>query len=64
MPSDHQATEISAATKQPVQLPLIVTGCGRTGTKYTAFALRRMGLDVRHERLGRRHIVLDHGSQD
>jgi hypothetical protein len=47
------ATEVTAATKKPVQLPLLVTGCGRSGTKYIAFALRRMGLDVRHERLGR-----------
>jgi hypothetical protein len=32
---------------------LLVTGCGRSGTKYTSFVLRRLGLDVPHERLGR-----------
>jgi hypothetical protein len=47
------AAEITAATSTVVQLPLLVTGCGRSGTKYIAFALRRIGLDVRHERLGR-----------
>lgn len=31
---------------------LLVTGCGRSGTKYTSFVLRRLGLDVPHERLG------------
>jgi hypothetical protein len=32
---------------------VLVTGCGRSGTKYAAFVLRRLGLDVPHERLGR-----------
>lgn len=32
---------------------LLVTGCGRSGTKYISFVLRRLGLDVPHERLGR-----------
>jgi hypothetical protein len=32
---------------------LLVTGCGRSGTKYTSFVLRRLSLDVPHERLGR-----------
>lgn len=31
---------------------LLVTGCGRSGTRYASFVLRRLGLDVRHERLG------------
>jgi hypothetical protein len=31
---------------------LLVTGCGRSGTKYISFVLRRLGLDVPHERLG------------
>jgi hypothetical protein len=30
-----------------------ITGCGRSGTKYTSFALQRLGLDIPHERLGR-----------
>jgi hypothetical protein len=29
---------------------LLVTGYGRSGTKYISFALRRLGLDVPHER--------------
>jgi hypothetical protein len=37
----------------PIHRPLLVTGCGRSGTKYIAFALSRMGLDVPHECLGR-----------
>jgi hypothetical protein len=32
---------------------VLVTGCGRSGTRYTTFVLRRLGLDVPHERLGR-----------
>ena len=32
---------------------LLITGCGRSGTRYTSFALQRLGLDVPHERLGR-----------
>jgi hypothetical protein len=32
---------------------LLITGCGRSGTKYAAFALQRLGLEVPHERLGR-----------
>jgi hypothetical protein len=35
---------------------LLVTGCGRSGTKYTSFVLRRLGLDVPHERLGRHGV--------
>jgi hypothetical protein len=30
----------------------LITGCGRSGTKYITFLLRRLGLDVRHERMG------------
>jgi hypothetical protein len=32
---------------------LLVTGCGRSGTRYLTFVLRRLGLDVRHEEIGR-----------
>lgn len=32
---------------------VLITGCGRSGTKYIAFVLRRWGLDVPHERMGR-----------
>ena len=31
---------------------LLVTGCGRSGTKYTAELLQKLGLDVRHEEMG------------
>ena len=36
---------------------LLVTGCGRSGTRFISFVLRRLGLDVPHERLGRDGIV-------
>lgn len=42
---------------------LLVTGCGRSGTHYTARLLQEMGLDVPHERVGKdgtaswKHIV-------
>jgi hypothetical protein len=36
---------------------LLVTGCGRSGTKFTAVLLQRLGLDVRHERMGRDGIA-------
>jgi hypothetical protein len=31
---------------------ILVTGCGRSGTKYTAELLQRVGLDVLHEKMG------------
>lgn len=31
---------------------LLITGCGRSGTKYVTHLLRRLGLDVPHERMG------------
>src|SRR5690349_19921175 len=31
---------------------LLVTGCGRSGTKYTAELLKKLGLDVPHEHMG------------
>ena len=34
-----------------------MTGSGRSGTKYIAFVCRRLGLDVRHEELGRDGIA-------
>jgi len=37
---------------------LLITGCGRSGTKYISMVLRRAGLDVGHEtRLGEDGIV-------
>jgi hypothetical protein len=36
---------------------VLITGCGRSGTKYITFALQRLGLDVRHERMGRDGIA-------
>lgn len=36
---------------------LLVTGCGRSATKYIAFVCRRLGLEVPHERLGRDGIA-------
>ncbi len=41
----------------PAELKVLVTGCGRSGTKFTALLLRRLGLDVRHEKLGRDGIA-------
>lgn len=32
---------------------LLITGCGRSGTKYITFLLQRLDLDVGHEKLGR-----------
>lgn len=40
-----------------VHLLVLVTGCGRSGTRYTTFVLRRLGLDVGHERLGKDGIA-------
>jgi hypothetical protein len=37
-------------------LLLLVTGCGRSGTKYISFVLRRLRRDVPHERLGRHGV--------
>jgi hypothetical protein len=36
----------------PTARKLLITGCGRSGTKYIALLMRRLGLDVRHEELG------------
>jgi len=36
---------------------VLVTGSGRSGTKYVCFVLRRLGLDVRHETMGRDGIA-------
>lgn len=32
---------------------VLITGCGRSGTKYIAFVLRRLGLDAPHESVGK-----------
>lgn len=37
----------------PFSTRVLITGCGRSGTKYASFALQRLGLEVPHERLGR-----------
>jgi hypothetical protein len=41
------------ASAHPFSTRILITGCGRSGTKYASFALQRMGLEVPHERLGR-----------
>jgi hypothetical protein len=38
-------------------LRVLVTGCGRSGTRYLSFVLRRLGLDVGHERVGRDGVI-------
>lgn len=58
---------------------LLITGCGRSGTKYTALLLKELGLDVPHECMGRDGAVgwmyvaaeqygvgtdVDHGSRE
>lgn len=35
----------------------LITGCGRSGTKYIAVALQQCGLGVRHEQMGKDGIV-------
>jgi hypothetical protein len=37
----------------PFSRRVLITGCGRSGTKYASFVLQRLGLEVPHERLGR-----------
>lgn len=41
----------------PIGRRLLVTGCGRSGTKYISFVCRRLGLDIPHEKLGRDGIA-------
>lgn len=41
----------------PSRRRILITGCGRSGTKYTAMLLRLMGFDVGHESLGADGIV-------
>ena len=36
-----------------IRKKLLVTGCGRSGTKYMSVLLRRLGVDVRNESMGR-----------
>jgi hypothetical protein len=45
--------ELNRWPRAPRHRLVLVTGCGRSGTRYTTFVLRRLGLDVGHERLGR-----------
>jgi len=49
----HRDTYSRRASTPPFSARLLITGCGRSGTKYASFALQRLGLDVPHERLGR-----------
>jgi hypothetical protein len=52
------ATTLHATRDGPHDnLPVLVTGCGRSGTRFTTFVLRRLGLDVGHERLGKDGIA-------
>ncbi len=43
----------SIAPRHQSSCRLLVTGCGRSGTKYTSILLQRLGIDTPHERLGR-----------
>ncbi len=36
---------------------LLITGCGRSGTGYITFLLRRLGMGVEHDRMGKEGIV-------
>lgn len=40
-----------------IKKELLITGCGRSGTKYISFVLRRIGLHVNHEHIGRDGIA-------
>lgn len=44
-------------TRGSRHLRVLVTGCGRSGTRYLSFVLRRLGLDVGHERIGRDGVI-------
>ena len=35
-----------------IKRKLLITGCGRSGTKYTSLVLRNLGLDIGHEQMG------------
>lgn len=35
-----------------MKTPFLITGCGRSGTKYTSLVLQQCGLDVGHEKRG------------
>jgi len=53
----QQTAKSNAAPRAPRQRLVLVTGCGRSGTRYTTFVLRRLGLDVGHERVGRHGVA-------
>jgi hypothetical protein len=55
VPENLSLSRVEAAA--PTRKLLLVTGAGRSGTKYVCFVLRRLGLDVRHERIGRDGIA-------
>jgi len=40
-----------------LQKRVLITGCGRSGTKYAAALLTNLGLDVRHEAMGKDGIA-------
>ncbi|MTW21247.1 hypothetical protein [Allochromatium palmeri] len=43
--------------KDPIVRRILVTGCGRSGTHYVTSVLRRLGMDVLHEKMGADGIV-------
>lgn len=43
--------------QKKAKIGILVTGCGRCGTKYMSALLRSLGFDVRHERMGRDGIA-------
>jgi len=59
----RRLSRLNFNASHPAFLMLLITGCGRSGTHYTARLLQEMGLDVPHERVGKdgaaswKHIV-------
>ncbi len=53
----REGTRARGRTQRPRHLRVLVTGCGRSGTRYLSFVLRRLGLDVGHERIGRDGVI-------
>jgi hypothetical protein len=47
---------ISSSSLNKTKKRLLVTGCGRSGTKYIARILQRAGLDIGHETMGEHGI--------
>lgn len=40
---------VSCLSKKPSKKPVVITGCPKSGTKYIATVLQKMGLDFNHE---------------